>query len=134
LHVVPEEEFEMHKKSTEVVTEFRDYSFSQVEDSAARFPHEVVEQTHGEFEHQLTQTGGVGEPAEEILAEADAFQPRYLVIGGRRRSLVGKAIFGSTTRKIFLNASCPNVIIMIGGTNWLSDGAQFRDKDSSMQL
>ncbi|MFC5133622.1 MULTISPECIES: universal stress protein [Haloferacaceae] len=114
LHVVPEEEFDAHKKSIESVTDFRDFSLSQEKDSAARFAYEITKRTLGEVDHQMIQTRGrIGDPTEEILAEADELDPRYLVIGGRHRSPVGKAIFGSTTQKILLNADCPVVTSIV---------------------
>lgn len=61
--------------------------------------------------------GRVGDPVEEILAEADRRSTRYLVIGGRQRSPVGKAVFGSKTQSILLSADHPVVaVISEGGT------------------
>ena len=56
--------------------------------------------------------GAVGEPVEEILAAANEHDARYLVIGGRKRSPVGKAIFGSVTQSVLLNADRPVVTVM----------------------
>ncbi|MFD1599919.1 universal stress protein [Halobellus rarus] len=58
--------------------------------------------------------GRVGEPVEEILSEADRRDARYLVIGGRKRSPTGKALFGSKTQSILLTAELPVVTVMSG--------------------
>ena len=56
--------------------------------------------------------GRIGDPASTIIAEADAVGPRYLVVGGRKRSPTGKAIFGSVTQSVILNAACPVVTVL----------------------
>ncbi|WP_336023235.1 universal stress protein [Halobellus salinisoli] len=56
--------------------------------------------------------GRVGEPVEEILAEAERRDAQYLVIGGRKRSPAGKALFGSKTQSILLEAEIPVVTVM----------------------
>lgn len=56
--------------------------------------------------------GLIGQPAAEILEYADEIDTRYLVIGGQKRSPVGKALFGSTTQKVLLGAERPVVTIM----------------------
>lgn len=62
----------------------------------------------------VTVRGRIGDPAEEILDEAYSLEARYVVVGGRKRSPVGKAMFGSTTQSILLNAVTPVVTIMDG--------------------
>ena len=49
----------------------------------------------------------VGDPAEEILSYADEVDARLVIVGGRRRSPTGKALFGSVTQRILLGASVP---------------------------
>ncbi|MFB6091812.1 MAG: universal stress protein [Haloquadratum sp.] len=63
----------------------------------------------------VTVEGRVGEPVEEILAEADRRGARYLVIGGRKRTPVGKAVFGSNTQSLLLSADQPVVTVMSEG-------------------
>lgn len=60
----------------------------------------------------VTARGRVGDPVKEILDEAARSDARYLVIGGRKRTPVGKAIFGSITQSILLNAELPVLAVM----------------------
>lgn len=113
LHVVPREDFQAHKESIEKTDQFQDVSLSQEQDSAARFARRTVQESLSEFDDdRIEHRGRVGDPAEEIVAEADECDPRYLVIGGRRRSPVGKAVFGSVTQDVLLEATCPVVTLM----------------------
>lgn len=54
----------------------------------------------------------VGDVAEEILAYADEKDARYVVLGGRKRSPVGKVVFGSVTQSVLLGADRPVVLVM----------------------
>ena len=55
--------------------------------------------------------GRVGNPAEELVRHAREVDAEYLVVGGRRRSPAGKALFGSVTQSVLLNAERPVVAI-----------------------
>ncbi|UHH24021.1 universal stress protein [Halobacterium noricense] len=59
-----------------------------------------------------TAVGLVGKPADEIVKYATKHDASYLVVGGRKRSAVGKAIFGSVTQSILLDAESPVVAVM----------------------
>jgi len=56
--------------------------------------------THG----RLADESDEGERIVALTEEVDA---DLLVVGGRRRSPAGKAIFGSTAQELMLNAPCP---------------------------
>ncbi|ELY62969.1 UspA domain-containing protein [Natrinema versiforme JCM 10478] len=58
--------------------------------------------------------GRTGNTAEEILNYATEVDSRYIVLGGRKRSPVGKALFGSVTQSILLDADRPVVAVMDG--------------------
>lgn len=60
----------------------------------------------------VTAVGLVGDVTNETLDYADEHDASYLVIGGRRRSKVGKAFFESTTQNILLQADLPVVTLM----------------------
>jgi len=49
--------------------------------------------------------------ADTILSLADQAGADLLVIGGRRRSPVGKAILGSVTQNLILAADCPVLVV-----------------------
>jgi nucleotide-binding universal stress UspA family protein len=110
LHVVPQDDFESHRKSLQNIPDINDYSLSQSKESAQQFVKRFVKETVDEFDpDRLEARGRVGDPTEEILAEAASLGPRFLVISGRRRSPAGKAVFGNTAQQILLNAECPVV-------------------------
>ena len=51
------------------------------------------------------------EAGEDLVQLADEHKADEIVIGVRRRSKVGKLIFGSTAQYVVLNASCPVVTV-----------------------
>lgn len=51
--------------------------------------------------------GTVGDSGPTVVALAEEYEADRVVIGGRKRSPAGKAIFGSTAQQILLNAPCP---------------------------
>jgi len=61
---------------------------------------------------EYTPVGVVGDASSEIIEYANAHNAIYIVVGPRRRSPTGKAVFGSTSQSVLLNASCPVVSIV----------------------
>lgn len=114
LHVIPNEDYEEHKRSIENISDYGGLSITQEEGSAAQFARRVVDEAIDNPTAEIEASGRVGEIADEALAEAAATDPRFLVISGRRRSPAGKALFGSSAQQILLNAECPVVTIMSG--------------------
>ncbi|WP_394743200.1 universal stress protein [Natronococcus roseus] len=55
--------------------------------------------------------GLVGEPASAILDYAETQETRYLVVGPRKRSPAGKALFGSVAQSLLLDSEYPLVTI-----------------------
>lgn len=113
LHVVPTDQFVSYKESVKDIDEFRNASITQEMDSAAQFARRAVTEALDGFDDETIETRGrVGTPTEGILSEAETVDPRFIVIGGRRRSPAGKAAFGSTTQQVLLNADAPVVTVM----------------------
>ena len=57
-------------------------------------------------------TESSGDPAEQILDVATAEDANLIVVAGRKRSPTGKALFGSVTQSVILNADRP---VMVAG-------------------
>lgn len=51
-----------------------------------------------------------GDTTEDILNEAEEHDVDAIVLGGRKRSPAGKAIFGSVTQSVMLNTDRPVVV------------------------
>lgn len=72
---------------------------------------ELEERARGFRESGLEVTvevpAGMPTPAESILLVAERERADLLVIGGRRRSRVGKLLLGSNVQDILLGAGCP---------------------------
>ncbi|RLM53434.1 universal stress protein [Halobellus sp. Atlit-31R] len=73
---------------------------------------EIAERSATSLSTPPTCVGLVGDIATETLEYADEHDARYVVVGGRRRSPVGKAIFDSVTQDILLRAERPVVTVM----------------------
>ena len=56
--------------------------------------------------------GLVGIPTQRILAYSREKDARHLVLGGRKRSPVGRAIFGGVTQSVLPSADRPGVTVM----------------------
>ncbi len=50
-------------------------------------------------------------PAEDLVQFAEEKKVDEIIIGVRRRSKVGKIVFGSNAREVILNAPCPVVTV-----------------------
>lgn len=115
LHVVPEEAYEAHRDAILEISEFSEHSFSQEAESAAQFAQTVVDTTLEDYDrHRVETIGRVGDPVEHVHAVADHLDARYIVIGGRKRSPTGKAIFGSETQSILLGSTRPVMTVPTG--------------------
>lgn len=55
--------------------------------------------------------GHLGDPEVRILREADEIDASYIVMGSRKQSPVGKALFGSVAQVVLLNTDRPVVVV-----------------------
>jgi nucleotide-binding universal stress UspA family protein len=55
--------------------------------------------------------GNVGEHGAGIVEVAEEVDADLVVVGGRRRSPAGKAVFGSTAQEVMLEAPCPVMFV-----------------------
>jgi len=58
--------------------------------------------------------GAVGEHADSIVELAEGVAADRVIVGGRRRSPTGKAVFGSTAQTVMLDAPCPVTFVRAG--------------------
>ena len=58
-------------------------------------------------EHEIRQLGSQQSPSEHLVSLAEEVDAALLVIGLRRRSLVGKLIMGSNAQRILIDATVP---------------------------
>lgn len=106
VHVLSRSEFvELERTSVEKSGETLD--MDQIRSNAKQ----VAEQVGQDGD---TCVGLVGDAADELIQYANQQNGSYLVVGGRQRSPVGKALFGSVTQKVLLNASVPVVTVLNG--------------------
>lgn len=111
LHVIPEDDYESHRETLENIPGFEDFSFGHELEQAADIAQQFVDHSiAGDQDNvEVSTIGRVGDVADEIVREGKRIDPRFLVIGGTRRSPVGKAIFGDTSQQIILRSDRPVV-------------------------
>lgn len=107
LHVVHVKEFSVGHLQTESAQDTTDIEDVQREakDIASELGSKVVN------EESFEPVGLVGSPPEEIIEYSKEHNAEYIVVSGRKQSPVGKALFGSVTQSLLLNAECPAVLI-----------------------
>lgn len=82
-----------------------EYNLEDASADAEGVARECLENTLAE-EHRarITTVGRVGDPKTEIVDEAAQRDAQFIVVGGRKRTPVGKAIFGSVSQGVILEA------------------------------
>lgn len=113
LHVIPQEEAEAHFEELRKIPEFRDMTLSAEADRAEQIARTIIKDSLEDYDRdRVRPEGRLGDPTEAILDLAENIDARYLVVGGRKRSPTGKALFGSVTQSVLLNAAVPTVTVM----------------------
>ncbi|RCU47445.1 universal stress protein [Haloplanus salinus] len=108
VHTLSESEFrDLERASYEASGKSLD--MEQIESLAETIAGEAVTNADVEADEVV---GLVGKPSQRVLEYAADVDADYIVVGGRKRSSVGKVLFGSVTQSILLNASSPVVTVM----------------------
>lgn len=75
------------------------------------FATEVADKVASESVSDYKPVGLEGEEANRIIQYSSEVDADYVVIGGRKRTPVGKAVFGSVSQAILLNVDCPTLLV-----------------------
>jgi nucleotide-binding universal stress UspA family protein len=89
-----------------------EYNIEDAIEDAKSVGRECVSRTVGD-DHgiDVSYQARVGDPATEITKVGEEIDARFLVVGGRKRSPTGKAIFGSVSQSVILDSTRPVVTI-----------------------
>lgn len=107
VHVLSQSEF-VELEQTQYKKSGRPANLDRIRNHAAKLAKKAV----GDVDHEVEYTGLVGDAADEILEYAAEQNAQYIVVGPRKKSPTGKALFGSVSQKILLTADCPVVVTM----------------------
>lgn len=102
VHVLGQSEF-LELERTSVDDSGQPVPMDEVRDVASAIAAEAAE----DVAPDAISVGLVGDASDEIVRHAEDEAARYIVIGGRKRSPVGKAVFGSVTQDVLLSADRP---------------------------
>jgi len=109
LHVIPDADTSSHFQRLRRTATFSDDEFTVSPEQAETVAERLIEKAIDTDRDGVVPVGRVGAPGEEILRLADEIDARYLVIGGRKRTPAGKALFGSIAQQVILDANQPVV-------------------------
>lgn len=88
------------------------YDLEKAMADAAKVAEDCVSNTLDAESGTVRTEGRVGDPSTQIVEEADRVDARFVVVGGRKRSPTGKAIFGSVSQSVILNSQRPVVAVV----------------------
>ncbi|MFB6268074.1 MAG: universal stress protein [Halodesulfurarchaeum sp.] len=116
VHVIPDDLSGVDYDYTELaIDRVSDHDRAELRDLAAEYAGHVTDRSLSEYDDSLVSSiGRVGSPVQGVIEAAAEVDSRYIVIGGRRRSPAGKAIFGSTTQTLLLRADRPVLTVLDG--------------------
>lgn len=102
VHVLDEQAF-LGLEQASVSETGRPIEMDEIRERAAEIASEAAAGVTVDFDA----VGLVGNVASQIIRFADSNDARYIVVGGRRQTPVGKVLFGSTAQKVLLGANQP---------------------------
>lgn len=111
VHSITQSEF-INLERTSVESGGQAVDMDCIREIASSVAAERIETAGVDDESHVRSVGLVGPPASELLRYAREHDARYIVIGGRKRSPVGKAVFRSITQEILLNTDRPVLTVM----------------------
>jgi len=111
LNVISNDEFLKEQQGKTSIADVEPEPIERYESEAAERAKVLVERALGDRAN-VTYMGRVANPADGIVEAGREVDARFIVIGARRRSPVGKAIFGSTIQSVLLNADRSVVTVM----------------------
>ncbi|ADJ16765.1 universal stress protein [Halalkalicoccus jeotgali] len=107
LHIISRSEFRnLQRENIDRNDEAID--MESIREFAAKQAEKAAEDIEGPYET----VGRVGDASSDVVSYAKKHAARYIVIGGRKRSPAGKAVFGSTAQSILLNSESPVISII----------------------
>lgn len=107
IHVMSRSEF-IELESTNVEQSGKAIDINEIRETASKHANNAAEGVSMPYET----VGAIGKVANVVNEYVENNGTRYIVIGGRKRSPAGKAIFGSTTQDILLSVDCPVVTVL----------------------
>lgn len=106
VHVMTQREYVERQRNRSDRTG-RGVEMSEIKTAAKREAETVAEEAGLDDRDDVTAVGLVGDPAGQVVLYAEQNGARYVVIGGRRRSGLGGAVFGRPGRKILRESDVP---------------------------
>jgi nucleotide-binding universal stress UspA family protein len=105
VHVMADDEFAQRQSGRP------EYYLNTAQEDARGTARGVVRGSLADFE-DVELSGEVGDIVNTVVREVGYLDSRYLVVGGKRRSPVGKAVFGDLTQDLMLESTCPVVTVL----------------------
>ncbi|MFB6157394.1 MAG: universal stress protein [Haloferacaceae archaeon] len=105
VHVLTEKRFQERREADP------DYTAEEGTEDAENVAETVTEATLDGVDVDVTYRGRIGNVVDHVIEETERYDARYLVVGGRTRSPVGKAVFGSATQSLLLESDRPVVSV-----------------------
>ncbi|RKD95388.1 universal stress protein [Halopiger aswanensis] len=91
-----------------------DRSVDEIEPDEVAMRHSTIRELQSaldEYDVQYEVRGAVGDHGPTIVDLAGDVDADRVIVGGRRRSPTGKAVFGSTAQEVLLSSPCPATFV-----------------------